>query len=101
MEFDWYLLLCIEDVFYVVKIIVYMLMFDFYFGYFQVSVVEEDCDKIVFVMFFGIYRFKRMFMGLCNFGVMFQRLIDWFWLNLVVLVWIFEISDGVVMFLDF
>lgn len=34
MEFDWYLLLCIEDVFYVVKIIVYMLMFDFYFGYF-------------------------------------------------------------------
>ena len=45
-------------------------------GYNQIILVEEDQEKIAFVTEQGIYCFKVMPFGLENAGVMYQRLMN-------------------------
>ncbi|XP_063373838.1 uncharacterized protein LOC134661628 [Cydia amplana] len=60
----------------------YISALDLRAGYWQVPVAMEDRDKTSFVTPLGMYRFKRMPMGLRNSGSTFQRLMDRFRSNL-------------------
>jgi hypothetical protein len=50
--------------------------FDLTSGYFQVRMDPNDADKTAFVTRRGLYRFKRLVMGLCNAGSTFSRIMQ-------------------------
>lgn len=48
---------------------------DEFSGYNQISIVEEDKLKTIFVVEDGVCAYNRMSFGLCNAPAMFQRII--------------------------
>ena len=50
-----------------------MFFVDGFSGYNQIEVVEEDQQKIAFMMLWGTFAYKRMPFGLINVGAIFQR----------------------------
>lgn len=75
---DKYPLPRIDDLLHTAKQTTYMTTLDLKSGYHQVSVRESDRDKTAFICPFGIFRFRRMPVGMKNAPSTFQRLIDRF-----------------------
>jgi hypothetical protein len=49
---------------------------DYYSGYHQIALKEEDQSKISFITLFGAYFYKTMSFGLKNIGATYQRAIQ-------------------------
>jgi hypothetical protein len=49
---------------------------DFYSGYHQIALKEEDQSKTSFITLFGAYCYKTMSFGLKNAGATYQRAIQ-------------------------
>jgi hypothetical protein len=49
---------------------------DYYSGYHQIAIKEEDQEKTTFITLFGAYYYTMMSFGLKNVGAMYQRAIQ-------------------------